>query len=70
MVAMISVIIVAYYLIRRKSRTTNVAFIFIKPHACTDATKALVKAELQKRGITIVTEGGILGSVIGASIEP
>jgi hypothetical protein len=48
----------------------NQAFVFVKPHACTDAAKALVKAELQKRGITIVTEGGILGSVIGASIEP
>jgi len=42
----------------------NVAFVFIKPHACTPETKALVKAELAKRGISIRSEGEILGTVI------
>jgi len=42
----------------------NIAYVFIKPHAYTDATKSLVKTELQQRGIKILKEGTILGSVI------
>jgi len=42
----------------------NVAFVFLKPHACTDAAKELVRQELTKRGISITGEGMILGTVI------
>ena len=37
--------------------TTNTAFVFVKPHAVTDETKALVQSEFEKRGFTILTEG-------------
>merc|ERR1712100_281510 len=36
---------VGVYLMQTDSPSTNVAFVFVKPHACTDAAKALVKAE-------------------------
>jgi len=42
----------------------NIAFVFIKPHAYTEATKSLVRSELAKRGITITTEGVITGPQI------
>lgn len=35
------------------------AFVFIKPHAVTDATKALVKEGFGAKGIKIVTEGSL-----------
>ena len=38
---------------------TNKAFLFIKPHAVTDKTKALVKEQLQKKGFDIKDEGEI-----------
>lgn len=41
------------------SGNDNVAFVFIKPHAVTDATKALVKKQLAAKGMTILTEGSI-----------
>lgn len=37
--------------------TTNTAFVFVKPHAVTSSTKALVQSEFEKRGFTILTEG-------------
>jgi nucleoside diphosphate kinase len=37
----------------------NKAFLFIKPHAVTDATKALVGAQLVEKGFTICSEGSI-----------
>jgi len=42
----------------------NSAFVFTKPHACTDATKALVKSQLESKGFTILSEKGISGEVI------
>uniref|UniRef100_A0A7S3YNM5 Nucleoside-diphosphate kinase n=1 Tax=Lotharella globosa TaxID=91324 RepID=A0A7S3YNM5_9EUKA len=37
----------------------NMAFVFIKPHAVTDETKALVKSKLATAGIAITTEGSL-----------
>jgi len=44
----------------------NKAFVFIKPHAVTEPTKALVKEEFAARGITVVTEGELTSEVIDA----
>ena len=35
----------------------NVALVFIKPHAATDATEAFVRGHLQSAGISIVDSG-------------
>merc|ERR1712216_807981 len=43
----------------------NEAFLFIKPHAVTDATKAYVKKALEEKGIKVVKEGTLNGAVIG-----
>lgn len=43
---------------------TNSAFVFIKPHANTEATQSLVKEKLTKAGITIKSESDISGDVI------
>jgi len=53
-----------YWLTREDDPDMNVAFVFIKPHAVTEDTKALVKSELQKQGINILSEGQILGTTI------
>jgi len=37
----------------------NCAFVFIKPHANTEAVQALVKSELEKKGLKIMSEGPI-----------
>jgi len=42
----------------------NSAFVFIKPHAVTEAAKALVKAGLEAKGITILSEGSIASEKI------
>jgi len=42
-----------------KLKFKNSAFVFIKPHAVTDKVKSLVKSELKKRNINILTEGSI-----------
>lgn len=42
----------------------NAAFVFIKPHAVTEKVKALAKAGLQSRGIHILVEGSLPGTVI------
>jgi nucleoside diphosphate kinase len=44
--------------------STNSAFVFIKPHAITDAVKALVKKKLEDSGIRIVAEGSLTGEVV------
>jgi len=46
----------------------NTAFVFIKPHALTPDTKALVKSELSARGITILDQGLITGPEIDAKM--
>jgi len=42
----------------------NSAFVFIKPHAVTDKVKQLAKKELEERGIKILKEGSLPGTVI------
>ena len=42
----------------------NSAFVFIKPHAVTDATKALVSTQLAAAGIKVLSEGVITAEVI------
>jgi len=42
----------------------NSAFVFIKPHANTEATQALVKDKLTRAGITIKSESDISGDII------
>lgn len=44
----------------------NGAFVFIKPHAVTDKTKALAKSGMEKRGIKVLAEGSLKGEVIDA----
>ena len=41
--------------------TTNRAFVFIKPHAATDATEALVRETFNARGINILAAGTLTG---------
>jgi len=42
----------------------NSAFVFIKPHAVTDATKALVTDGLQAKGLTILSQGTLTAKQI------
>jgi len=42
----------------------NSAFVFVKPHAVTDATKALVKSGLEAKGIKITAEGALTAEQI------
>lgn len=42
----------------------NSAFVFIKPHAITEETKAMVKKKLEGAGITILAEASLTGEVI------
>ena len=44
--------------------TKNSAFVFVKPHAVTDATIALVKTGLAASGLTILSEGSLTAEVI------
>ena len=46
----------------------NSAFVFIKPHANTAATQALVTEEFANRGITILAEGELTGEQIDAGM--
>ena len=48
----------------KELNSMNAAFVFIKPHAVTDKVKELVKSGLQKKGVEIVKEGSLKGSVI------
>ena len=43
---------------------TNQAFVFIKPHACTDKVIDLVKSKFSEVGISILSEGDIDGATI------
>lgn len=42
----------------------NSAFVFVKPHAVTDATKALVAEQLEAKGIKITDNGSLTSEVI------
>jgi len=42
----------------------NSAFVFIKPHAVTDAVKEMVKAGLEAKGCKVLTEGSLTSEVI------
>ena len=42
----------------------NTAFVFIKPHAVTEATKALVTKELASAGIKVRSQGSITAEAI------
>eukprot|EP00968_Pinguiococcus_pyrenoidosus_P007964 scaffold553_cov238-Pinguiococcus_pyrenoidosus.AAC.15 len=42
----------------------NAAFVFVKPHAVTEAVKDLVKQKLGEKGITILGEGSLTGPEI------
>eukprot|EP01047_Picozoa_sp_COSAG01_P002386 COSAG01_NODE_63_length_29632_cov_270.650662_35_plen_202_part_00 len=42
----------------------NCAFIFIKPHACTEKAKALVQSTLSAKGFKVLTEGELSGTTI------
>merc|ERR1719247_3985901 len=44
---------------------TNTAFVFIKPHAVTEPTIALVKSALEEKGFAIMKEGELDGPTIG-----
>jgi hypothetical protein len=43
---------------------TNAAFVFIKPHANTEAVKTLAQEGLKAKGIRILSEGALTGAVI------
>lgn len=45
----------------------NSAFVFIKPHAATEPTKALVESELQAKGFKILTQGTLTGDTIDSN---
>ena len=53
----------AYYTLP-PSDCKNSAFVFLKPHAATDAAKALATAGLQEKGFKIVAEGTLDGTTI------
>ena len=42
----------------------NSAFVFVKPHAVTEATKTLVKEGLIAAGLTVLSEGSITAEEI------
>jgi len=43
----------------KEEKKSNSAFVFVKPHAVTEATKALVKEGLQAAGLVITSEGSL-----------
>ena len=47
-----------------EKETLQSAFVFIKPHACTDAVKELVKKKFGEVGIEILSEGPKTGAEI------
>lgn len=47
-----------------QAESKNTAFVFIKPHAVTEATKAMVNKGLQDNGMTILTEGTLTAEQI------
>eukprot|EP01064_Diplonema_japonicum_P038945 TRINITY_DN962_c0_g1_i1.p1 TRINITY_DN962_c0_g1~~TRINITY_DN962_c0_g1_i1.p1 ORF type:complete len:355 (+),score=112.34 TRINITY_DN962_c0_g1_i1:54-1118(+) len=51
-----------------ESELRNEAFVFVKPHANTDAVRKLVKERLQKAGINVTSEGEITGEEINDNL--
>ena len=47
-----------------KEATPQQAFVFIKPHACTEKVIELVKAKFSEVGVSIISEGEIDGATI------
>ena len=47
-----------------KSKPLNSAFVFVKPHANTEATQTLVRNKLTAAGLRILSESDVPGSVI------
>eukprot|EP00388_Colpodella_angusta_P039746 GDKK01048253.1.p1 GENE.GDKK01048253.1~~GDKK01048253.1.p1 ORF type:complete len:962 (+),score=100.01 GDKK01048253.1:1-2886(+) len=52
-----------------RSQPMNTAFVFIKPHAVTQATKDLVEASFLQKGITIKTKGGFTHNEVARVID-
>ena len=46
------------------SELLNSAFVFVKPHANTPKVQDLVRAKLQEKGVSILSESDISGDVI------
>jgi len=56
---------VGYFVFLQKDNSTkNIAFLFLKPHACNNKTVPFVKAELKRHGIRILEDGEISGQEI------
>jgi hypothetical protein len=51
-------------LLQLAAEPKNAAFLFLKPHAATDAAKALLESELSKRGLTVTKQGELSGETI------
>lgn len=49
---------------QRAAKPKNAAFLFLKPHAATDAAKALVESVLSERGLTVTKSGELDGDSI------
>lgn len=49
---------------RRAAKPKNAAFLFLKPHAATEATKTLLESELSKKGLTVTMSGQLDGDTI------
>jgi len=56
--------LVSLYALNQEEPMLNAAFVFVKPHAMTQATKSLVKSRLLEKGIKIVAEGSLKGQAI------
>jgi hypothetical protein len=50
--------------VSKKGEPLNSAFVFVKPHANTEATQKLVREKLTEAGIEILTESEVEGKVI------
>jgi len=54
--------------VAEKAKADNFAFVFIKPHAVTEKTKALVKSSLEAKGIKILSERSITSEEIDSKL--
>merc|ERR1719387_2906264 len=54
----------AWYLSQPGGPTKNAAFVFVKPHAVTPATNAMVREGLKAKGMKITGEGDLSSEVI------
>lgn len=69
--AAVGLVAAAYYTIPagiQMEDGKNAAFVFLKPHACTDPAKALVATGLKDKGFKILAEGELTGDVIDAKM--